>query len=62
MLFRSKAVSLGEAHVLYRQYENRFKKIKAVVEENSFDFNGIRKLDLRINNSNYKVDIREVGQ
>lgn len=57
-----KAVSLGEAHVLYRQYENRFKKIKAVVEENSFDFNGIRKLDLRINNSNYKVDIREVGQ
>ncbi|MDR7857516.1 biotin-dependent carboxyltransferase family protein [Tissierella sp.] len=54
------AISLKEAHRLYREYENRFKEIKSIVKDNSFEFNEIRKFNLKIDKSNYKVDIIEM--
>lgn len=54
------SISLGKAHEIYRDYERNFTEIKAILDNNKFQFNKIRKLNLKIKELTYTVDIREI--
>ncbi len=55
-----KAISVEESHEIYREYNKQYKEIKDFIVNNRFAFNDIRKLDLKINGSSFKVDVREI--
>lgn len=55
-----KVVSIEESHEIYREYEECIKKIKGFIENNRFEFTGIKRLDLRISGINFNVEIREL--
>jgi antagonist of KipI len=59
-LIRFKKVSLEEAHQIYKEYENTFNEIKDIIDRNRFEFNKIRKLNLKIDRKSYNVSIREI--
>ena len=53
-------LTVEESHSIYKEYENQFEEISEFIKNNRFEFNGIRNLELSINGTNFKVDIREV--
>lgn len=61
-VIRFQKISLEKAHEIYREYENKLKKIKDEINNNRFKFNKIRKLDIKIDGIKYSVDIREVNK
>lgn len=58
---RFRNISLEEAHGIYKEYENRFMKIKDIINDNRFEFGRIRKFNIKIEGTSYSVDIREVN-
>lgn len=53
-------VSVEESHRIYREYEKEFEVINKFIENNRFEFNEVRQLELSINGNKFNVDIREV--
>ncbi len=56
--FRS--ISLEEAHEIYKEYENKLIEIKDIISKNKFEFDKIKKLNVKINEVSYSVDLREI--
>lgn len=52
-------ITLKEAHEIYREYENKIKRIKDIININRFEFRRIRKFNLKIDGISYKIDVRE---
>lgn len=53
-------ISLEEAHEIYKEYEYRLMEIKDIIDNNRFQFGNIRRLNLKIDGTSYRIDIREV--
>lgn len=53
-------VSIEEAQNIYREYENKMSDIKSFINDNRFEFRGIRKMNFRIGEKTFNVDIREL--
>lgn len=53
-------VEIKEAHKIYRNYEENIEKIKESISNNIFDFKDIKKLNIKINNKSFNVEVREI--
>lgn len=53
-------LTVEESHIIYKEYEERFKDINEFIQKNKFDFSQVRQVNLKINGISFDVGIREV--
>ncbi len=54
------AIKVEESHVIYKEYEKYLDEISDFINNNRFKFNNLKKLNLSIDNSKFKVEVREI--
>lgn len=55
-----KEVSIDEAQKIYRDFEENIGQIKSFINKTRFEFKSIRKLNLKIDQEKFDVEIREI--
>lgn len=55
-----KKISIEESQEIYREYEEKISDIKSFINDNRFEFRGIRKMNFRIGEKTFNVSLREV--
>lgn len=57
-----KAISVDEAHAIYKEYENRFSEIKKFISDNRIAFKKDIIMSLKLEGKSYEVVVREVEE
>lgn len=57
---RFQRVDIDEAQKIYRDHEKKIRDIKSFIDNNRFEFRRIRKLNLKIDEEKFNVEVREI--